>query len=71
MGSTPTRGTNVSLFIRTSRSYGWSLKSTMGNCTSANAKKSADLSNEKIAGKFEGYSEVWTKATFLVDSIKE
>ena len=34
-------------------------------------KKGADLSNEKIAGKFEGYSEVWTKATFLVDSIKE
>ena len=33
--------------------------------------KGADLSNEKIAGKFDGYSEAWTKATFLVDSIKE
>jgi len=34
-------------------------------------KKGADLSNEKIAGKFDGYSEAWTKATFPVDSIKE
>ena len=34
-------------------------------------KKRADLSNEKIAGKFDGYSEAWTKATFPVDSIKE
>ena len=33
--------------------------------------KGADLSNEKIAGKFDGYSEAWTKATFSVDSIKE
>jgi hypothetical protein len=34
-------------------------------------KKGADLSNEKIAGKFDGYSEAWTKATFPVGSIKE
>jgi hypothetical protein len=34
-------------------------------------KKGADLSNKKIAGKFDGYSEAWTKATFPVDSIKE
>ncbi len=34
-------------------------------------KKGADLSNEKIAGKFDGYSEAWTIATFPVDSIKE
>lgn len=34
-------------------------------------KKGADLSNEKIAGKFDGFSEAWTKATFPVDSIKE
>jgi hypothetical protein len=34
-------------------------------------KKGADLSNEKIAGKFDGYSEAWTKATFPVDSIKK
>jgi hypothetical protein len=33
--------------------------------------KGADLSNEKIAGKFDGYSEAWTKATFPVESIKE
>ena len=34
-------------------------------------KKGADLSNEKIAGKFDGYSEAWTKATFPIESIKE
>ena len=33
--------------------------------------KGADLSNSKIAGKFEGYSEAWSKATFEVKSIKE
>jgi hypothetical protein len=31
----------------------------------------ADLSNEKIAGKFDGYSEAWSKSTFPVKSIKE
>lgn len=31
----------------------------------------ADLSNEKIAGKFDGYSEAWSKDTFEVKSIKE
>ncbi len=33
--------------------------------------KGADLSNEKIAGKFDGYSEAWSKSTFVVKSIKE
>jgi hypothetical protein len=33
--------------------------------------KGADLSNEKIAGKFDGYSEAWSKTTFEVSSIKE
>jgi DNA-directed RNA polymerase subunit RPC12/RpoP len=33
--------------------------------------KGADLSNEKIAGKFDGYSEAWSKSTFEVLSIKE
>jgi hypothetical protein len=33
--------------------------------------KGADLSNEKIAGKFDGYSEAWSKSTFEVSSIKE
>jgi hypothetical protein len=33
--------------------------------------KGADLSNSKIAGKFDGYSEAWSKSTFEVDSIKE
>ncbi len=31
----------------------------------------ADLSNDKIAGKFDGYSEAWSKSTFPVKSIKE
>ncbi len=31
----------------------------------------ADLSNEKVAGKFDGYSEAWSKSTFDVKSIKE
>ena len=33
--------------------------------------KGADLSNSKIAGKFDGYSEAWSKLTFHVNSIKE
>lgn len=31
----------------------------------------ADLLNETIAGKFDGYSEAWSKSTFEVKSIKE
>jgi hypothetical protein len=33
--------------------------------------KGADLSNSTVAGKFEGYSEAWSKSTFPVKSIKE
>jgi hypothetical protein len=33
--------------------------------------KGADLSNDKIAGKFDGYSEAWSMTTFDVKSIKE
>jgi hypothetical protein len=33
--------------------------------------KGADLSNKEIAGKFDGYSEAWSKAIFPVKSIKE
>jgi hypothetical protein len=33
--------------------------------------KGADLSNESIAGKFDGYSEAWSTSTFEVKSIKE
>jgi hypothetical protein len=33
--------------------------------------KGADLSNSKIAGKFDGYSEAWSKSVFEVKSIKE
>jgi hypothetical protein len=31
----------------------------------------ADLSNENIAGKFDGYSEAWSKSKFEAISIKE
>lgn len=33
--------------------------------------KGADLSNSEIAGKFDGYSEAWSKSTFNAKSIKE
>jgi hypothetical protein len=33
--------------------------------------KGADLSNSKIAGNFDGFSEAWSKSTFPVKSIKE
>jgi hypothetical protein len=33
--------------------------------------KGADLSNSEIAGKFDGYSETWSRSTFDVKSIKE
>lgn len=33
--------------------------------------KGADLSNSEIAGKFDGYSEAWSKSTFEAKSIKE
>ena len=33
--------------------------------------KGADLSNPKIAGKFDGYSEAWSKSTFEAKSIRE
>lgn len=33
--------------------------------------KGADLSNYEIAGKFDGYSEAWSKSTFEVGSIRE
>lgn len=33
--------------------------------------KGADLSNNKIAGKFDGYSEAWSQNKFPADSIKQ
>jgi len=33
--------------------------------------RGADLANASIAGKYSGYSEAWSKATFEVKSIKE
>ena len=32
--------------------------------------KSTDFSNTKIAGKFDGYSEAWSKSTFTLQVIK-
>ena len=64
-------------------SSGWTLLETRGPMEGSLARqwetailrmlkaKGADLSNEKIAGKFDGYSEAWSKATFEVSSIKE
>lgn len=33
--------------------------------------KGADLSNANVAGKFDGYTEAWSKVTFEVNSIRE
>jgi hypothetical protein len=33
--------------------------------------KGADLSNSNVAGKFDGYSEAWTKSTFEAISIMQ
>ena len=33
--------------------------------------KGADLANGNIVGKFDGYSEAWSKSIFPVKSIKE
>jgi rRNA maturation endonuclease Nob1 len=33
--------------------------------------KGADLSNSEIAGKYDGYSEAWSKSTFEAKSIKD
>ena len=40
-------------------------------CLWQKRNKGADLSNKEIAGKFDGYSEAWSKSTFPVKSIKE
>lgn len=33
--------------------------------------RGADLSNESIAGKFDGYSEAWSKLKFEATSLKQ
>ena len=33
--------------------------------------KKVELGSEKIAGKFDGYSEAWSQSKFPVKSIKE
>ncbi len=76
--------TNVpDLRIASHRSLGWELLELRGPMDGHLAQqwetailrmlkaKGADLSNSKIAGKFDGYSEAWSKATFTVKSIKE
>jgi hypothetical protein len=34
-------------------------------------KNGADLSNSSIAGKFDGYSEAWSKSKFEARSLRE
>jgi hypothetical protein len=65
------------------KSNGWTLIDTRGPMDGLLARnwetailrmlkaKGADLSNKDIAGKFDGYSEAWSKSTFEVKSIKE
>ena len=50
---------------------GLSVQNLENDLLAALFKKGADLSNSKIAGKFDGYSEAWSKSTFPVKSIKE
>ncbi len=69
--------------LKTHRNLGWELIETRGPMDGLIVRewetsilrmlkaKGADLSNEKIAGKFDGYSEAWSKSTFEVQSIKE
>jgi hypothetical protein len=33
--------------------------------------RGADLANSKIAGKFDGYSEAWSKGKFEAKSIRQ
>jgi hypothetical protein len=76
--------TNVpDLRIASHRSLGWELLEVRGpmdgNLTQEwetailqmLKAKGADLSNAEIAGKFDGYSEAWSKSTFEAKSIKE
>ena len=76
--------TNVpDLRIASHRSLGWDLLELRGPMDGHLAQqwetailrmlkaKGADLSNGKIAGKFDGYSEAWSKSTFQATSIKE
>ena len=69
--------------LPTHRNAGWELKELRGPMDGHLTQqwetailrmlktKGADLSNSKIAGKFDGYSEAWSKSTFEVKSIKE
>ena len=69
--------------IASHRQLGWELIEIRGPLAGDVAKKwessilrmlrakGADLSNSKIAGKFDGYSEAWSQNKFPVDSIKQ
>jgi hypothetical protein len=69
--------------IQTHRKLGWELLELRGPMDGHLAQqwetailrmlkaKGAELSNSKIAGKFDGYSEAWSKSTFEVISIKD
>jgi hypothetical protein len=69
--------------LRSHKRIGWELREMRGPMDGHLARqwetamlrmlkaKGADLANAKIAGKFDGYSEAWSKSTFEVNSIKE
>lgn len=68
--------------LKTHKKLGWSLLEIRGPIDGHLAQEletailrmlrinGADLSNEKIAGKFTGYSEAWSKPTYVASSIK-
>lgn len=74
---------NIDQRTKEHKSKGWKVIETRGPIDGLLAKswetailrmlkaKGADLSNEKIAGKFDGYSEAWSMSSFEVKSIKE
>ncbi len=69
--------------IKSHRSLGWELQEIRGPIDGLLAQKleasvlrmlkaqGADLANDQVAGKYDGYSEAWSKSTFEVKSIVE
>jgi DNA-directed RNA polymerase subunit RPC12/RpoP len=74
---------NPDLRLRDHKRLGWNLLEIRGPMNGHQAQrtessilrmlraKKADLANSLIAGKFDGYSEAWSKSTFEVNSIKK
>jgi len=69
--------------LKKHKNLGWEISETRGPIEGHLARqwetailrmlkaRGADLSNDKIAGKFDGYTEAWSKSTFEVKSIME